>query len=141
MTHLHEFENRPIKLQNKILEKVLDIAQYAQLTSEEKNEYEDSLKTYNDLKNTLDTAENKGYLKAEELFLPQIEEERRQKEEERRQKEEERRQKEEERRQKELLFQKQRKLILKMLSEGESQANVAAFFEISEAELAEIIKE
>ncbi|MBX7243181.1 MAG: hypothetical protein K1X92_15660, partial [Bacteroidia bacterium] len=71
----------------------------------------------------------------------QKEEERRQKEEERRQKEEERRQKEEERRQKELLFQKQRKLILKMLSEGESQANVAAFFEISEAELAEIIKE
>ncbi|MBX7243367.1 MAG: hypothetical protein K1X92_16630, partial [Bacteroidia bacterium] len=117
---------------------------------------------YLEIRGVVETAYDEGILDAEKKYIPLLteaqeiaeeehrqkeenqkiaEEERRQKEEERRQKEEERRQKEEERRQKEHLFQKQRKLILKMLSEGESQANVAAFFEISEAELAEIIKE
>ena len=71
--------------------------------------YEDSLKYYRDLKNSLDTAELDGFAKAEQHYKPQLakakksekealkiaEAERRQKEEERRQKEEERRQKEE----------------------------------------------
>ncbi|MBX7242211.1 MAG: hypothetical protein K1X92_10715, partial [Bacteroidia bacterium] len=110
--------------------------------------YQLSRMQYLEIRGVVETAYDEGILDAEKKYIPLLteaqeiaEEERRQKEEERRQKEEERRQKEEERRQKEHLFQKQRKLILKMLSEGESQANVAAFFEISEAELAEIIKE
>jgi hypothetical protein len=39
-----------------------------------------SLKQYRDLKNSLDTAELDGFAKAEQHFLPQLEEERRQKE-------------------------------------------------------------
>ncbi len=64
------------------------------------------LKYYRDLKNSLDTAEEDGYKKAEQKFALIIEEERKQKEEERRQKEEERKLKQEERRQKEEAFQK-----------------------------------
>ena len=37
-----------------------DVAQIAKFTPVELKEYEDSLKTYRDLKNSLDTAEEKG---------------------------------------------------------------------------------
>ena len=133
---------------DKIFIKGLKIAEIAALSEPEFQTYQLSRMQYLEIRGVVETAYDEGILDAEKKYIPLLteaqeiaEEERRQKEEERRQKEEERRQKEEERRQKEHLFQKQRKLILKMLSEGESQANVAAFFEISEAELAEIIKE
>ena len=37
-----------------------EVAEIAKFTPEELREYEDSLKTYRDLKNSLDTAEEKG---------------------------------------------------------------------------------
>ena len=101
LKHLHEFENIPPKLQSKLLEKVFKIAEYSALSTEAREEYEESLKMYNDLKNSLDTAKLEGYHEAENVFSIQLEEERRLKEEERRLKEEERRLKEEERRLKE----------------------------------------
>ena len=94
LKHLHEFERIPATLQTKILEKVFRIAEFTALSKEDKQEYEESLKVYNDLKNSLETAEYTGFQKAEEKYVPLLEEERRQKEEERRQKEEERKLKE-----------------------------------------------
>ena len=38
----------------------IEVAEIAKFTPEELREYEDSLKTYRDLKNSLDTAEEKG---------------------------------------------------------------------------------
>jgi len=80
MKHLHEFERIPATLQTKILEKVFRIAEFTALSKEDKLEYEESLKVYNDLKNSLDTAEYTGFQKAEEKYVPLLEEERRQKE-------------------------------------------------------------
>ena len=40
-----------------------EVAEIAKLTPVELKEYEDSLKTYRDLKNSLDTAEEKGRVK------------------------------------------------------------------------------
>ena len=42
-----------------------EVAEIAKFTPEELREYEDSLKTYRDLKNSLDTAEEKGETKGE----------------------------------------------------------------------------
>jgi hypothetical protein len=54
------------------------------MLSTNRQAYEDSLKYYRDLKNSLDTAELDGFAKAEQLFLPQIVESKICKEEERR---------------------------------------------------------
>jgi Fic family protein len=51
------------------------------MPSTNRQAYEDSLKYYRDLKNSLDTAELDGFAKAEQMFLPQLEKERKQKEE------------------------------------------------------------
>jgi hypothetical protein len=75
-------------MKNSSCEKVFKIAEFHTMSKTDQQAYEDSLKYYRDLKNSLDTAELDGFAKAEQLFLPQLEEERRQKEEERRQKEE-----------------------------------------------------
>jgi len=99
--NLKHLERIPERLQTKIFEKLFNTASYFALSKEDKFIYEESLKYYNDLKNSLDTAFDDGKEEKEKELIPIIEEERRQKEEERRQKEEERRQKEEERRQKE----------------------------------------
>ena len=111
--------------------------------------YEDSLKYYRDLKNSLDTAELDGFAKAEQHYKPQLakakksekealkiaEAERRQKEEERRQKEEERRQKEEAKlREKEAM----QKLTLKMKKYGESIADIIKETGLSSEEIANL---
>jgi len=70
------------------LDKWLKISEYQKLSEEERQAYEDSLKYYRDLKNSMDTAQEEGVKIAEERLLPIIEEERRLKEEERRLKEE-----------------------------------------------------
>ena len=129
-----------VKKGNKKLEKVLDIAEYSVLSSDERTEYEDSLKTYNDRKNSLDTAENKGYLKAEELFLPQIEEAKARELEERRQKEEERRQKEEALLKQEEAQQKLKRIISKMLEKGFSITEIADDLGMTELEILAILK-
>jgi len=103
--NLNRLDNIPERLKTKIFEKLFKVANYATLSAKERDAYEESLKYYNDLKNSLDTAfddgKKEGIEETAAEYAALVEEERRQKEEERRQKEEERRQKEEERRQKE----------------------------------------
>ena len=98
---MHELEKIPLRLQTKILEKVFKVAEFIAMSKEEKKSYEESLKIYNDLQNTLDTSERTGYQKGLQELTPLLEEERRQKEEAKAREEEERRQKEIERKQKE----------------------------------------
>jgi predicted transposase/invertase (TIGR01784 family) len=88
LKHLHELEKIPIKLQTKILEKVFKVAEFIALNKEEKRNYVESLKNYNDLQNTLDTSERTGYQKGLQELTPLLEEAKAREEEERRLKEE-----------------------------------------------------
>ena len=48
------------KLQEKIFQRLFDTAEIAKFTPEEKEQYEESLKSYRDLKNVIDTAFGEG---------------------------------------------------------------------------------
>lgn len=61
LKNLHKFDRIPKKIKEKIFERVFKIAQYHKMSKEEKMAYEDSLKYYRDLKNSLDTAKEEGY--------------------------------------------------------------------------------
>ena len=58
--NLRILDRVPDKLKNKIFSKLFDVASYAQLSKAERQKYHDSLKYYNDLKNSLDTAFDNG---------------------------------------------------------------------------------
>ncbi|NLF41142.1 MAG: hypothetical protein GX587_00430 [Bacteroidales bacterium] len=75
------FDRIPEKIKDKIFQKVFKIAEYHNLSQSDKQAYEDSLKYYRDLKNSLDTAEGDGFTRAEQLLMPKLEEECRLKEE------------------------------------------------------------
>lgn len=79
--NLHRLENIPERLKTKIFEKLFKTAAYSALNKEERSKYEESLKYYNDLKNSLDTAFDEGKEEARVELLPIIEKERKQKEE------------------------------------------------------------
>jgi len=81
LKNLEKFERIPEKIKDKIFEKVFKISEFQKLTKSERDAYEDSLKYYRDLKNSLDTAFDEGKAEAEKELLPIIEEERRQKRE------------------------------------------------------------
>ena len=57
---------RPAALRDKIFDRLFQVAEIAKFTPLELKEYEDSLKVYRDLKNSLDHAEEKGYVKGHE---------------------------------------------------------------------------
>jgi predicted transposase/invertase (TIGR01784 family) len=57
MPALHD---RPRKLQERIFTRLFEAANIAQFSAIERTEYEDSLKVYRDLKNSLDTALEEG---------------------------------------------------------------------------------
>lgn len=65
--YLPSLQNRPQKLQEKIFEKFFRLAEIANFTQEERDNYEDSLKYYRDIKNVVDTSfiEGKAEGKAE----------------------------------------------------------------------------
>ncbi len=71
--NLPNLEEIPSKLQEKIFKKVFNIAQYAAMDKSERIAYEDSLKYYRDLQNSLETAEEDGWKRAESQFVPIIE--------------------------------------------------------------------
>jgi predicted transposase/invertase (TIGR01784 family) len=54
---------RPEALQERIFTRLFEQAEIAKYTPEERQDYEDSLKVYRDMKNVLDTAELKGLKK------------------------------------------------------------------------------
>ena len=73
LKNMEKFDRIPEQIKDKIFEKVFKIAEYHQLSKADRTAYEDSLKYYRDLKNSLDTAEAEGAKKAEELLLPLLE--------------------------------------------------------------------
>ena len=60
LKNLSRLDNRPSSLREKIFTKLFDAAAIARFTPTELREYEDSLKAYRDIKNSLDTAKEKG---------------------------------------------------------------------------------
>ncbi len=60
LKNLHKLIDRPAKLQEKIFSQLFEQAEIAQFDDNEYNAYEESLKEYRDLKNSLDTAFDDG---------------------------------------------------------------------------------
>jgi len=58
--NLSSLQERPPKLQERVFEKLFEIAEIEQFSYEERMAYEDSLKHYRDLKNSIDTAKAEG---------------------------------------------------------------------------------
>ena len=58
LKNLHKLDRLPDNLKEGIFEKVFEIAEISKFTRDEYNSYEDSLKYYRDLKNSLDTAKD-----------------------------------------------------------------------------------
>ncbi len=69
MKNLQSFPNRPAVLQERIFDKVFQTAEIAQFNKTDRNKYENSLKVYRDLKNSLDYAEEKGEKRGLEMGL------------------------------------------------------------------------
>lgn len=63
LKNLERLQNVPEKLQDRIFKKLFAAAEIAKFTPEEAMAYEDSLKIYRDLKNSLDTAHEEGHAK------------------------------------------------------------------------------
>jgi len=60
LKHMDKLDRIPEKIKDKIFEKVFKIAEYSKLNPDERVAYEDSLKYYRDLKNSLDKAFEDG---------------------------------------------------------------------------------
>ncbi len=60
MKHLPTLTERPAALQERVFKHLFEVAEIARFTSEEKELYEASLKSYRDLKNVIDTAFDEG---------------------------------------------------------------------------------
>jgi predicted transposase/invertase (TIGR01784 family) len=58
--NLNKLDRIPDELRESIFEKLFEVAEIAKFTPEEARSYEDSLKTYRDLKNSIDTAREEG---------------------------------------------------------------------------------
>ncbi len=69
LKNLGKLEKKPVKLQEKIFEKAFKIAELAKFSPEERHAYEDSLKYYRDLKNSLDTSFEDGKAEGEQIGL------------------------------------------------------------------------
>ncbi len=63
--NLNRLERVPDALREKIFERLFEVAEIARLSHRELMSYEDSLKYYRDLKNSLDTARMEGRLEGE----------------------------------------------------------------------------
>ena len=60
LKHLPTLTERPAALQERVFKQLFEAAEIARFTPEEKGLYEDSLKSYRDLKNVIDTAFDEG---------------------------------------------------------------------------------
>ena len=58
--NLNKLDRVPDALREQIFEKLFEVAEIAKFTMEQADEYEDSLKSYRDLKNSLDTSKEEG---------------------------------------------------------------------------------
>jgi predicted transposase/invertase (TIGR01784 family) len=64
--NLNRLDRVPDKLREQIFDKLFETAEIARFTPEQVRSYEDSLKYYRDLKNSLDTAREEGFMEAME---------------------------------------------------------------------------
>jgi len=71
LKNLNKLDRLPEKLKEEVFEKLFEVAEIAKFTKEEYVSYEDSLKYYRDLKNSLDTAKDE---KAIEIALNSLRE-------------------------------------------------------------------
>jgi predicted transposase/invertase (TIGR01784 family) len=60
LKNLHHLTKRPFKLQELVFKQLFDQAEIAQFNDAEYSDYEESLKAYRDLKNSIDTAFDEG---------------------------------------------------------------------------------
>ena len=60
LKYLPTFTERPKKLQERIFHRLFEAAEIARFSPEEKEQYEESLKSYRDLKNVIDTSFGEG---------------------------------------------------------------------------------
>lgn len=60
LKNLHRLQNKPVKLQEKVFEKLFTEAEIAKLNSEDMKAYEESLKVYRDNYSVIETAKNEG---------------------------------------------------------------------------------
>jgi len=67
--NLSGLRERPKKLQERVFEKLFEIAEIAQFSREELRAYEDSLKHYRDLRNSIDTARAEGRSEGEKIGI------------------------------------------------------------------------
>lgn len=68
LKNLNKLERVPEKLKERIFDKLFETAEIAKFTPDQVRSYEDSLKYYRDLKNSLDTARDEGeYKKAKDI--------------------------------------------------------------------------
>jgi predicted transposase/invertase (TIGR01784 family) len=58
--NLNKLDRLPDELKEGVFEKLFEVAEIAKFSPEEVRAYEDSLKSYRDLKNSLDTAREEG---------------------------------------------------------------------------------
>ena len=63
---LSRLDRRPAALKERIFKKLFEESAIAQFTPTELKEYEDSLKAYRDIKNSIDTAREEGLAKGRE---------------------------------------------------------------------------
>lgn len=72
LKHLPNLTERPQKLQERIFQRLFEAAEIAKFSHEEKEQYEESLKSYRDLKNVIDTAFDEGEAKGKEERATEI---------------------------------------------------------------------
>ena len=65
LKNLHKLDRLPERLKEKVFEKVFAVAEIAKLSKQEYQNYEDSLKIYRDLQNSIETARSEGEAKGE----------------------------------------------------------------------------
>ena len=118
-------EQIPPKLQNFIFNKVFNIAEYRSLSREEQNIYDESLKNYNDLNNSLNTAKADGYSDAENTYLPLLKKAQKEKEKERKEKEKAQKREEEAKLREQETKTSLTKMIHKLLAKGFSLEEIA----------------
>ena len=66
LRNLNRLDRVPDKLRERVFEKLFEIAEIAKFTPDQVRSYEDSLKYYRDLNNSLDTAKEEGRLEGKE---------------------------------------------------------------------------
>lgn len=66
LKNLHRLQERPVSLQEKVFEKLFLVAEIANFNPDEREVYKESVKTYRDLKNSIDTSHAEGLEKGRE---------------------------------------------------------------------------